>query len=99
MTIQDKIREITGSEELLENEKLDRLRALIPDEALKIDNMSAATLAQLRQLQDALAISQAIQRLKASSFWERNKGDQLGLTGCEPIRFKTDSKAFGVFNG
>ena len=72
--IAEKIREITDSEELPENEKIDRLRTLIPAEVFKIDSMSTATPAQLRQLQEAMAISQAIQRLKASSFWQRNKG-------------------------
>jgi len=58
--IAEKIREITDSEELPENEKIDRLRALIPAEVFKIDSMSTATPAQLRQLQEAMAISQAI---------------------------------------
>jgi hypothetical protein len=35
MTIEEKLREIMLSEELSENEKIDRLHALIPPEALQ----------------------------------------------------------------
>jgi hypothetical protein len=49
MTIEDKIREIMLSEELPDGEKLDRLHALIPPDACKIDNLSQATPAQLKQ--------------------------------------------------
>ncbi len=50
MTIEEKIRQIMLSEELSDSEKLDRLHALIPPEAFKIDNLNRATPAQLRQL-------------------------------------------------
>ena len=43
MNIEEKIREIMLSEELLDSEKLDRLHALIPLGAFKIDNLSQAT--------------------------------------------------------
>jgi hypothetical protein len=59
MTIAEQIRQIMLSEELSNSEKLDRLHALIPPEALKIDNLNQATPAQLRQLKDGLAVTQA----------------------------------------
>jgi hypothetical protein len=52
------------SEELPDNEKLDRLHALIPGDSCKIDNLNKATPAQLRQLKDALAITEAMQRIR-----------------------------------
>ena len=64
MTIEEKIREIMLSEELPDSEKLDRLHALIPPEAFKIDNLNQATSAQLKQLKDGLAITNAMQRLR-----------------------------------
>jgi len=70
--IAEKIREITDSEEP-ENEKVDRLRALIAAEVFKIDSMKTATPAQLRQLQDALTVSEAIQKLEASNFWQKTE--------------------------
>jgi hypothetical protein len=66
MTIEDKIREIMLSEELPDGEKLDRLHALIPPDACKIDNLSQATPAQLKQLQDGLAVTNAMQQLRAA---------------------------------
>jgi hypothetical protein len=51
------------------------LRALIPAEVFKIDSMSTATPAQLRQLQDGLAVSEAIQKLEATSFWQKNRNE------------------------
>jgi hypothetical protein len=56
MTIEEKIREIVLSEELSAAEKLDRLHALIPLDAFKIDSLSAATPAQIKQLKDRLAV-------------------------------------------
>jgi hypothetical protein len=64
MTIEEKVREIMLSEELRDNEKLERLHALIPPDACKIDNLSQATHAQLRQLKDGLAVTDAMQRLR-----------------------------------
>lgn len=49
MTIEDKVREIMLSEELPDNEKLDRLHALIPPDSCKIDNLNQATPAQLKK--------------------------------------------------
>jgi len=42
MPIEEKLREIMLSEELSDSEKLDRLHALIPTDAFKIDNLSEA---------------------------------------------------------
>jgi hypothetical protein len=64
MTIKEKIREIMFSEELPDDEKLDRLHALIPLDAFKIDNLNQATPAQFKQLKDGLAITNAMQRLR-----------------------------------
>jgi hypothetical protein len=64
MTIEDKVREIMLSKELPDSEKLDRLHALIPADACKIDNLSQATPAQLKQLKDGLAVTDAMQRLR-----------------------------------
>jgi hypothetical protein len=61
MTTEEKIREIMLSEELPESEKLDRLHALIPADVFEIDNLNQATPAQLRQLKDGLAITEAMQ--------------------------------------
>jgi hypothetical protein len=51
--IQEQIRQIMLSEELSDTEKLDRLHALIPLDAFKIDNLNQATPAQLKQLKMA----------------------------------------------
>jgi hypothetical protein len=51
--------EIMLSEELSDIEKLDRMHALIPLEACKIDNLNKATPAQLKQLKDGLAVTEA----------------------------------------
>jgi hypothetical protein len=48
MTIEGKVREIMRCEKLSDSEKLDELHALIPPDAVKIDNLSQATPAQLR---------------------------------------------------
>jgi hypothetical protein len=64
MNIEEKIREIMLSEELPESEKLDRLHALIQPEAFKIDNLNQATPAQLRQLKDGSAITEAMQQIR-----------------------------------
>ncbi len=53
MSIEEKLREIMLSEELPDDEKLDRLHALIPLDAFKIDNLKQATPAQLKQLKMA----------------------------------------------
>jgi hypothetical protein len=77
MTIEEKVREITDSKELPENEKVDRLRALIPAEVFKIDSMSTATPAQLKELQEALAVSEAIQKLE---FLAEKSKRKLGIS-------------------
>ena len=64
MTIEEKIREIMLSKELSDSEKLDRLHALIPPDVFKIDNLNRATPAQLRQLKDGLAVTEAMQQLR-----------------------------------
>jgi hypothetical protein len=64
MTTEEKVREIMLSEEFPDNEKLDRLHALIPPDVFKIDNLNRATPAQLRQLKDGLAITEAIQQIR-----------------------------------
>jgi hypothetical protein len=64
MTTEEKVREIMLSEKLSESEKLDRLHALIPLEVFKIDNLTQATPAQLRQLKDGLAITEAMQQIR-----------------------------------
>jgi hypothetical protein len=64
MTIEEKIRQIMLSEELPDSEKLDRLHALIPLEVFKIDNLNQATPAQLRQLKDGFAITEAMQQIR-----------------------------------
>lgn len=62
MNIQEQIRQIMLSEDLSDTGKFDRLHALIPAEVFKIDNLNQATPAQLRQLKEALAISEAMQQ-------------------------------------
>jgi DNA polymerase/3'-5' exonuclease PolX len=66
--IAEKIREITDSKELPENEKVDRLRALIPADVFKIEDLNKATPAQLIQLNDGLAVAEALHRLNAEIF-------------------------------
>ena len=67
MTIEEKIREIMLTEELSDSEKLDRLHALIPLDTFKIDNLNQATPALLRQLKDGLAVTEAMQQLRAKT--------------------------------
>jgi hypothetical protein len=64
MTIAEQIRQIMLSEELSGAEKLDRLHALIPADTCKIDNLNQATPAQLKELKEALAVSEALQELR-----------------------------------
>ena len=64
MNSEEKIREIMLSEQLSESEKLDRLHALIPLESFKIDNLNQATPAQLKQLRDGLAVTDAMQQIR-----------------------------------
>jgi hypothetical protein len=64
MTIEGKVREIMLSEELPDSEKLDRLHALTPADAFKIEDLNQATPAQLRQSKDGLAITEAMQHIR-----------------------------------
>ena len=64
MTIEEKVREIMLSEELPDDEKLNRLHALIPADACKIDNLNQATPGQLKLLKDGLAITEAMQQIR-----------------------------------
>jgi hypothetical protein len=66
MNIQERIRQIMHSEDLSDTEKLDSLYTLIPADSCKIDNLSQATPAQLKQLQDGLAVTNAMQQLRAA---------------------------------
>ena len=52
------------SKELSNSEKLDRLHALIPGDLWQIDNLNKATPAQLKQLKDGLAVTEAMQQLR-----------------------------------
>ncbi len=64
MTIEEKIRKIILSEELPDDEKLDRLHALIPLEVFKIDSLRTATPAQIKQLKDGLMVTDAMQQVR-----------------------------------
>jgi hypothetical protein len=71
MSVEEKIREIMLSEELPDSEKLDRLHALIPQDACKIDNLSQATPAELRQLQDDFAVTEAMQEIRRRTIQQK----------------------------
>ncbi len=73
MTIADQIRKIMLSKELSDIEKLDSLHALIPPDVCKIDNLNQATPAQLKQLKDGLAITEAMQQLNAKPLTKKQK--------------------------
>jgi len=75
MTIEEKVREIMLSGELPDNEKLDRLHALILPEVFKIDNLNQATPAQLRQLKDGLAITEAMQQIRRAELLAKNQSE------------------------
>jgi len=64
MTIEEKIRGIMLSEKLSGTEKLDFLHGLIPADVCKIDNLSQATPAQLRQLKDGIMVTDAMQQIR-----------------------------------
>jgi hypothetical protein len=68
MTVEDQTREIMLSEELPDTEKLEQLHALIPADACEIDNLHQATPAQLKQLQDGFAVTEAIQESRRREF-------------------------------
>jgi hypothetical protein len=73
MTIEQQIREIMLSGELSGAEKLDRLHALIPADVFKIDDLNHATPAQLKQLKDGLAVTEAMQQLRRRTTRKRNR--------------------------
>jgi hypothetical protein len=75
MTIEEKIREIILSAELPESEKLDRLHALIPADVFKIDNLNKATAAQVRQLNEGLAVANAIQQIRRRTHSPKKQGE------------------------
>jgi hypothetical protein len=77
MTIEGKVREILLSEELSAAEKLDRLHALIPPDAVKIDNLNQATPAQLKRLKDGLAVSEAMQQIRRAELLAKERGRSL----------------------
>ena len=56
------------SEELSSAEKRNQLRALIPADVCKIDDLNQATPAQLKQLQGAIEAALALQQLDAEEF-------------------------------
>jgi hypothetical protein len=64
MTLAEQIREIVLSEELSAAEKLDRLHGLIPPDVFKIDSLSTATPAQIKQLKDGLMVTDAMQQIR-----------------------------------
>jgi hypothetical protein len=64
MTIEEKLREIMRCEALSDSEKLDRLHALIPLDAFKIESLSTATPAQIKQLKDGLMVTDAMQQIR-----------------------------------
>jgi hypothetical protein len=74
MTIEEKVQEVMLSEELSDDEKLDRLHAFIPLEAFKIDNLSQATPAQLKHLKDGLAVTEAMQQLRRAELLAKERG-------------------------
>jgi hypothetical protein len=76
MTIEEKLREIMLSEELSNSEKLDRLHALIPPDAFKIDNLNQATAAQLKQLKDGLAITEAMQQIRRAELLAKKQSEK-----------------------
>jgi hypothetical protein len=65
MSIQEKVRQITLSEELSSIEKCEQLRSLIPADVFKIDNLNKATPTQLKRLPEALEVAQALEQLNA----------------------------------
>ena len=77
MTIEEKIREIMLSEGLSGAEKLDQLHALIPPDVCKIDNLNQATPAQLKQLKDGLAITEAMQQIRRAELLAKERGRSL----------------------
>jgi hypothetical protein len=76
------------SKELSNSEKLDRLHALIPAETFKIDSLSTATPAQVRQLRDGLAVTQAMQEIR------RARKGTVGSNPTLPIATSLKQRAY-----
>jgi hypothetical protein len=85
MTIEEKVREIMLSEEFPDNEKLDRLHALVPPDVFKIDNLSKATPEQLRQLKDGLAVTEAMQQLRRGTV-DKETEQKLDNSPANPLK-------------
>ena len=86
MTIEEKVREIMLSEELPDSEKLGRLHALIPLESFRIDNLNKATPAQLRQLKDGLAITEAMQQLRRPTLLAKKQSENSDNNPANPLK-------------
>src|SRR5258708_8205759 len=82
MTIEEKVREIMLSEEMSDSEKLDRLHALIPSDAFKIDNLNQATPAQLKQLKDGLAVTEAMPQIRRAELLAKKQNVEKS-EGCK----------------
>jgi hypothetical protein len=68
-----KLNTILHSKDLSNAEKRDQLRALIPADVFKIDNLNKATPVQLKQLKDGLAVAEALQKLNAEVFAKKEE--------------------------
>jgi hypothetical protein len=78
MTIEERIHETMLSKELSDSEKLDQLHALIPPDVFKIDSLSTATLEQVRQLRDWLAVTQAMQEIRRADYLAKEDNPKAG---------------------
>jgi hypothetical protein len=65
------------SKELSDSERLDRLHALIPAEAFKIEGLSTATPAQVRLLRDGLMVTEAMQQIRRAELLAKERGRSL----------------------
>ena len=86
MTIKEKVCEIMLSEEFPDNEKLDRLHALIPPDVFKIDNLNRAMPAQLRQSKDGLAITETIQQLRRPTLLAKKQSENSDNNLANPLK-------------
>ena len=77
MTIEEKVREIMLAEEMSDSERLDRLHALIPPDAVKIDNLNQAPPEQLRHLKDGLAITDAMQQIRRAELLAKKQSENF----------------------
>jgi len=86
MTIEEKVCEIMLFEEFPDNEKLDRLHALIPPDAFNIDNLNKATPEQLKQLKDGLAITEAMQQLRRPILLAKKQSENSDNNPANPLK-------------